>query len=79
VGLGAATSGAGLLGFCTGMMNTLRYLPNVPAEERFMLVAFGCEESLHCVVLALILLVIAGIFVSLAAVRMMLVRAPAAP
>ena len=77
-GLGAATSGAGLLGFCTGMMNTLRYLQQVPPDERFMTVALGCEESLHCVVLALILLVIAGIFVSTGAVRAMgLFRAPA--
>ena len=79
VGLGAATGCAGLLGFCTGVMNTLRYLDKVAADERFLVVAFGTEESLHCVVLALILLVIAGLFVSLGSVRMMLLRAPAAP
>jgi hypothetical protein len=79
VGLGASTSAAGLLGFCTGVMNTLRYLKEVPAEERFLVVAFGCEESLHCVVLGLILLVIAGIFVSIGSVRAMgMFRAPAA-
>jgi len=78
VGLGAATSGAGLLGLCSGVMNTLRYLKQLPAEERFMAVALGVEESLHCAMLALVLLVVAGIFVSIGAVRAMgLFRAPA--
>ena len=79
MGLAATTGAAGLLGFCTGVMNTLRYLKEVPTDERFLVVAYGCEESLHCVVLALILVVIAGIFVSLGAARLMLLRAPAAP
>jgi hypothetical protein len=79
VGLGTTTAAAGLLGFCSGMMNVLRYLNEVPADERFLIAALGCEESLHCVMLALILLVIAGIFVSLGAARTMLFRAPAAP
>jgi hypothetical protein len=78
VGLGATTGGAGLLGFCTGVMNSLRFLKEVPTEDRFLVAALGCEESLHCVVLALILIVVAGIFVSLGAVRLMLLRAPAA-
>jgi hypothetical protein len=79
VGLGAITSGAGLLGFCSGVRNTLSYLKNVPAEERFMAIALGTEESLHCLVLALILVVIAGIFVSIGTVRAMgLFRAAAA-
>jgi hypothetical protein len=79
VGLGAATGCAGLLGFSTGVMNTLRYLKEVPPDDRLLVIAFGCEESLHCVVLALVLLVIAGIFVSIGAVRAMgLFRAAAA-
>jgi hypothetical protein len=77
VGLGAATSGAGMLGFCTGVMNSLRYLPQVPADERFTVLAAGCEESLHCAVLAFVLLVFAGIFMSIGAIRAMgLFRAP---
>ena len=79
VGLSAATSSAGLLSFCTGMMNVLRYLKEVPADERLMVIAYGCEESLHGVVLALALLVVAGLFVSIGAVRAMgLFRATAA-
>jgi hypothetical protein len=79
VGLGTTTGCAGLLGFCSGVMNSFRFLKEVPADDRLLIAALGCEESLHCVMLALILLVVAGIFVSLGAVRMMLFRAPAAP
>jgi hypothetical protein len=79
LGLGACTASAGLLGFCSGVMNSLRYVNQVPADERFVVVALGCEESLHCVMLALVLLVVAGIFVTIGAVRMIgLFRAPAA-
>lgn len=79
VGLGTITGCAGLLGFCTGVMNTFRFLKEVPVEERLLVAGFGVAESLHCLVLALILLVVAGLFVSLGAARMMLFRAPAAP
>lgn len=79
VGLSATTAAAGLLGFCTGVMNTLRYIGSVPVEDRLMVIAYGCEESLHCATLALILLVVAGLFVSIGAVRAMgLFRAAAA-
>ena len=78
VGLGTSTTAAGLLGFCTGVMNSIRYLKEVPTEDRFLVVAFGFEESLHCVVLALILLVVAGIFVSIGTIRAMGLFRPAA-
>jgi hypothetical protein len=79
LGLGASTASAGLLGFCSGVMNVLRYLKNVPADERLMAIALGTEESLHCVMLALVLLVVAGLFVAIGAVRTIgLFRAPAA-
>lgn len=71
VGLGACTGAAGLLGSCSGVMNTLRYAMQAPAEERFLALVSGCEESLHVVMLGLILMVIAGIFVTLGAVRTM--------
>jgi hypothetical protein len=71
VGLAASTAGAGLLGFCSGVMHMLRYLKNVPVEERLMTIALGCEESLHCAMLALMLLVVAGLFVTFGAVRAM--------
>jgi hypothetical protein len=79
LGLGACTASAGLLGLCSGVMNTLRYLKNVPADDRLMAIALGTEESLHCLMLALILLVVAGIFVTIGTVRTIgLFRAPVA-
>jgi hypothetical protein len=78
VGLGATTFSAGLLGTTSGVINTLRYLKHVPSEEWFKVVALGCSESLHVMMLALILLVVAGLFVSIGAVRTVgLFRAPA--
>jgi hypothetical protein len=78
VGLSVTTASAGLLGFTLGLLNVLRYLDQVPEEKRFMVLAFGCEESLHPAVLALVLLVVAGFFVSIGAVRTMgLFRSPA--
>ncbi|MGE6762946.1 hypothetical protein D7X55_09735 [Corallococcus sp. AB049A] len=71
LGLGATTGSAGMLGFCLGLMNSLRYLHLVPPAEQFQIAALGCEESLHPLVLALVLLVIAGLFVSIGAVRAM--------
>jgi hypothetical protein len=79
VGLGATTGAAGLLGTCTGVMNTLRFAVTVPKEEQFTVVALGCKESLHVMMLGLILLVVAGLFASIGAVRAMgLVRSTAA-
>jgi len=71
VGLGVTTGAAGLLGFCTGVMNTLRYAVTIPAEEQLKVVMMGCKESLHGVVLGLVLLVVAGLFASIGAVRAM--------
>src|SRR4051812_9498438 len=65
VGLGATTAAAGGLGFCLGLLNVLRYLDRVPREEQFKVVAGACEASLHLPVLALVLLVVAGLFVSI--------------
>ena len=71
VGLGATTFSAGLLGTVTGVMNSFRYLGEVPAENRILVAALGCEESLHVLMLALIILVIAGLFVTIGGVRVM--------
>jgi hypothetical protein len=78
VGLGATTFCAGLLGTSTGVINAFRYLSSVPADDRLLVATLGCAESLHVTVLALILMVIAGLFVSIGAVRTMgLFRSPA--
>lgn len=68
--LGAATLGSGLLGFTVGVVNSFRYLPRVAdVDQRFTIAALGCAESLHNVVLALILIVVTALITVLAAVR----------
>lgn len=69
VGLGVATLGAGLLGTVTGLIATFRYLERVPLEQRFTVAALGCAESLNNAVLALILVVLASLLGTVAALR----------
>ncbi len=74
--LGAATLGAGLLGTFTGFIATFRYLDRVALDQRFTIAALGCAESLNNVVLALILVVLASLLGTLAAVRAALAQGP---
>ena len=67
--LGATTFCAGLLGVCMGLMNTFRYLDQVTPAEKFNVAAAGTEESLHNLVLALILMVLAGLLASVGSFR----------
>jgi hypothetical protein len=55
------TVGAGLLGTLTGLIATFRYLDHVPQPDQMKIAALGCAESLNDIVLALILVVIAGL------------------
>lgn len=59
--LAGATLGSASLNFCLGLMATFRYIEHVPAGEQFGTACLGVEESLHNMVLALILLTIAAI------------------
>jgi hypothetical protein len=74
VSLGITTLGSGLLSFCMGLVNTFRYLEQVPPPDQLKIAALGCEESLHNVVLALILLVLGASIASAGCFRA--VRAP---
>lgn len=74
--LGVMTLGSGLLGFCTGLATTFHYIPQVPLAERFTIAALGCAESLNNLILALILLVLAGVLTALAAGRAALSARP---
>jgi hypothetical protein len=67
--LGLTTLGAGLLGSCMGVVMSFRYLHLVPAPDRLVAAALGVSESLHDVVLALSLVVIAGVIASAGALR----------
>jgi hypothetical protein len=70
------TLGAGLLGTAVGIVNTLHYVHTLPAGDRLDVTAVGCAESLHNLVLALMLVTATGILALVAAVRAS--RAPAA-
>ena len=67
--LALVTVAAGLLGTATGVCRTCRYIYELPQAEQLRTLAAGCEESLHNLVLALILVVLAGIIHALATLR----------
>lgn len=69
IALGVATFGAGLLGTSVGVCNSAHYLPEVPRPDQLQILALGVEESLHNLVLALILVVIASLITSAGALR----------
>ena len=73
--LGLLTLGSGLLGFTTGMVNTLRYIQKVPPGEQLQIGALGAAESANNLVLALIFVVLAALLASIGAFRAS--RAPA--
>jgi hypothetical protein len=67
--LGIATFGAGLLGTATGICNTAHYLDQVPPADQLKILAMGCEESLHNLVLALIIIVLTAVIGAASSVR----------
>jgi hypothetical protein len=58
-----------VLGTATGICNTVHYLDQVPPDQHFLTFVRGCEESLHNLVLALIILVIANLIGAVIAFR----------
>jgi len=67
--LGVVTLAAGLLGCSVGMIKSALYLGQVAEPDRLKILALGCAESLHDVVLALILIVVAGLVATVGALR----------
>lgn len=67
--LGIVTFAAGLLGAFVGICNSGHYIPQVPKAEQLEILALGVEESLHDVVLSLMLIVIGGLVASVGALR----------
>jgi hypothetical protein len=59
--LGIITFASGLLGSIVGICNSAHYLDQVPPQDQLKTFAMGCEESLHNLVLALIIIVLAGL------------------
>jgi len=74
--LGAVTFASGLLGTSVGMVKTFHYLPQVPKVDQFEIAMLGCAESLNNLVLALIIVVLAGLIVTLAALRAGFAKSP---
>lgn len=67
--LGMMTFASGLLGTAVGICNSVHYMSTQPREEQLAVLAMGCEESLHNLVLALIIVIIAGLVMSVGALR----------
>jgi hypothetical protein len=60
---------SGLLGTSVGICNSAHYLERVPVEKQLQTFALGCEESLHNLVLGLIIIVIANLVTTFVAFR----------
>jgi hypothetical protein len=67
--LSLVTFGAGLLGTVTGICQTLHYLEKVEPAKQLSIMALGIEESLHNIVLALILIVLGGVITVVGVLR----------
>ena len=67
--LGIATFASGLLGTIVGICNSAHYLDQVPPVDQLKTFALGCEESLHNLVLALIIILLATLITAVSSVR----------
>jgi hypothetical protein len=67
--LGIATFMTGLLGTASGISLSAHYVHQVATEKQLGILAMGIDESLHNVVLALILVVLASLIFALGTLR----------
>jgi hypothetical protein len=67
--LAGLTLAAGLLGATVGICNSAHYITEVPKTEQLQILALGFEESLHDLVLALILAILGGLVAVLGLLR----------
>ncbi len=67
--LGLVTFASGLLGAFVGICNSAHFIPQVPHANQVEVLALGCEESLHDVVLALLLVTLGGLIACVGAAR----------
>ena len=67
--LGTITGASGLLGTVVGICNSVHYLEKVPREEQLLMFLIGAEESLHNLILALIIIIIGGLISAGSALR----------
>jgi hypothetical protein len=66
---GVITVASGLLGTTVGICNSAHYIGQVPPADQLRVLAAGCQESLHNLVLALIIIVLAGLVTAVSAIR----------
>jgi hypothetical protein len=69
VALGVVTFGAGMLGTATGICTSALYLDHIEPAMQLQIFALGIQESLHDLVLALILIVVACLVTAVGALR----------
>lgn len=67
--LGVMTFASGLLGTLVGICKTAQWIGRVPPEKQLETLAYGVEESLHVIVLALLIVMIAGVIAVVGALR----------
>jgi hypothetical protein len=67
--LGMITFASGLLGTVTGIRNSARYLEQVEPAKQLQIFALGIEESLHVVILSLVIVIIAGLLAAVGTLR----------
>lgn len=67
--LAGTTLMAGLLGTATGICNTGFYLQKVEQPKQLEIFALGLQESMHNVVLALVIVIIASLIASAGILR----------
>jgi hypothetical protein len=67
--LGLVTLASGLLGASVGMAMSAHFIPKVAKADQLEILAQGFAESIHNVVLALIVVVLAGLVASVGAAR----------
>jgi len=67
--LGVITFASGLLGTIVGICRSAHYLDQVPPQDQLKTFALGSEESLHNLVLALIIVILAALIAAGSSVR----------
>ena len=66
--LALTTFFAGSLGTLTGLIKTLSYAAEYPLDEKFKFLFLGASESMHCLGLALVCLIVTSLVVAIGSV-----------
>lgn len=77
VGVAGATLFGGALGFTTGIINTVKYLGELPAEREPIVFLYGLGESMNNLALALLLVTMVSLAAGVGSFRARLALAKA--